>query len=506
MVVSAMGVAIRSAALLAVVVLTACRSADRPDGGAPADALVKSSTTSTTAAQLEGRAMSPLEKELLRHTFERYTGDLAEIKRRKVLRVLTRNNSSNYFITRGEERGFQYELAKSFADELGVRLAVIVPSSRAELEAALLSGEGDLIAAGTTITATRAARVSFTGPVTTSPRVLVVSSTSTKKLETPADLANVRIHLSFRSTTYEALKALEPSLGRPLELVDVPEDCEMEEMIARVAKGEYEATIADQDVAEMSIAGGADVMMKLPLEGNADKAWVLRPDAPELTRVASDFVKRHARDGLIKIYYDRYFRSRRAAKTTVDFEFRADQNGKLSPFDDIFRREGKRVGIDWRLLAAIAFTESRFDPVAKSAWGAVGLMQVLPSSALAVGVAHPEDPAQNIKAGASYFKWLVDRFDEPGLEPRQRIRFALASYNAGLGHIADARVLAEKTHRNPDVWFGNVENALRLKVDRKWHELTRFGYCRAEESIRYVSLVQSSYDVFARHAALEPGE
>jgi membrane-bound lytic murein transglycosylase F len=256
----------------------------------------------------------------------------------------------------------------------------------------------------------------------------------------------------------------------------------------------------------MSIAGGADVMMKLPLEGNADKAWVLRPDAPELTRVASEFVKRHVRDGLIKIYYDRYFRSRRAAKTTADFEFRADQNGKLSPFDDIFRREAKRVGLDWRLLAAIAFTESRFDPVAKSAWGAVGLMQVLPSSALSVGVAHPEDPAQNIRAGASYFKWLIDRFDEPGLEPRQRIRFALAAYNAGLGHIADARLLAEKTHRNPNVWFGNVENALRLKIDRRWHELTRFGYCRAEESIRYVSLVQSSYDVFARHAALEPGE
>ncbi len=479
------------------------RGGDRGDGGA-----VRTTTTSTAArastatttgeAELGGRAMTSFEQELMRHSLDRYTGDLDTIRKKKVLRVLTRNNSSNYFISNGQERGFQYELAKAFADELGVRLAVIVPASRSELEAALLEGEGDLIAAGTTITSTRAQRVRFTAPVRTSRRVLVVSA---KRPRPPqlADLPGLAIHVSFRSTTHDALQALAQKERLTLRLVDVEDDAEMEEMIGRVAAGEYAATVADQDIVDLAIAAGVEVVASLPIEEPTGKGWVLRPDSPELAEAADRFVRLRSKDGLIKIFYDRYFKSARAARVSRDQELRADGDGDISRWDAVFQREGERVGLDWRLLAAVAFCESRFDPDARSPWGAVGLMQILPSTALAHGVTRLEDPAENIRAGASYLKYLVDRFDDPSIEMRQRVRFALASYNTGLGHVFDARALAAKTGKNPAVWFGNVEESLRLKKDRKWHEQTKFGFCRADETIAYVSKVQAAFDVFARH-------
>lgn len=477
------------------------RTSTRAAGTSTLTSTASGAATSTTSAgaELGGRAMTSFEQELMRHSLDRYTGDLETIRKKKVLRVLTRNNSSNYFVRNGQERGFQYELAKAFADELGVRLAVIVPESRGELEAALLEGEGDLIAAGTTITSTRAQRVRFTSPIRTSQRMLVVSAGSKKPAARPADLAALQIHVSFRSTTYEALQALATQERLVLRLVDVVDDVEMEEMIGRVAAGEYEATIADQDIVDLAIAAGAEVKATIPIEAPTGKGWVLRPDSPELAAAADRFVRVHSKDGLIKIFYDRYFKSERAARVSRDQDFRADQDGNLSRWDDTFRREGERVGLDWRLLAAVAFCESRFDPAARSAWGAVGLMQILPSTALEHGVTRLEDPAENIRAGASYLKYLVDRFDDPAIEMRQRVRFALAAYNTGLGHVFDARALAARTGKNPAVWFGHVEESLRLKKDRKWHEQTKFGFCRADETIGYVSKVQSTFDVFARH-------
>lgn len=455
--------------------------------------------TSTTAA-LGSRPMTTFEQELMRHSLLRYAGDLDTIRAKKVLRVLTRNNSSSYFVANGQERGFQYELAKSFADALGVRLTMIVPASRSELEEALLAGEGDLIAADTTITSTRAARLHLSPPLRRARRVVVVPARGPTP-RTPAELRGLPIHVSFRSTTADTLRALEPTLGFALSLVDVPDDVEMEEMIARVAAGDYPATLADEDIVALAIAGGAPVKATVAVGEPLAKGWVVRPDAPQLAAAVDAFVNEHARGGLVKIYYDRYFKRPRGGPRAT---YRADRAGRISRWDELFQQEARAVGVDWRLLAAIAFAESRFDPTVQSPWGAVGLMQVLPSTAREHGVHELTDPAQNIRAGARYYKYLVDRFDDPAIELRQRLRFALAAYNAGLGHVLDARELAARTSRNPGAWFGQVEEALRLKKDRRWHEQTRFGYCRADETIDYVSRVQATFDVFARHVPAAP--
>lgn len=450
---------------------------------------------------------------LTRHTKLIYAGDLEEVKRRGVLRVLTRNNSSSYFIARGRQLGFQYEMARHFADTLGVRLAIVVPSSRAGLIPALLRGEGDLIAAGMTPTPARAKLVTFTPGLFEAQRVVVTHRSIIKRLERAEDLARFEIALSFRQTTYQMAKALEAEIGVPLRLRDVPGNQEMEEMLRRVATGEYEATIVDQNLYELQTALGAPLKKRLKVGAPLSKAWAVRPSAQQLAAAATAFIENSNKDGLSRINYHKYHKARaRHARKAKDLEMRADAEGSISPYDDILQAEGERTGIDWRLLAAVAFAESRFDPTVESRFGAVGLMQVLVSTARHRGglagtdaevVEQLKQPAVNIRVGAGYLKWLLARFDEPDVAPRQQIRFALAAYNVGLGHVADARELAAREGLDPNRWFQHVEEAMRLKKLPKYHETTRYGFCRAEQPIAYVSRIQTRYDAYVRHVTFE---
>lgn len=451
-------------------------------------------------------------EEVLRSSPIRHTGDLDEIRRRGTLRVLTRNNSSHYFILRGEQWGFQYELAQRFAERLGVRLQMVVPADRDSLTEALLGGEGDIIAAGMTITDGRGERVVFSPPVTHARRVVVTHEDIVKRLEAPEDLSRFVLHLNLRSTTFAMAQAYQRRLGLPLLVQDVPPEIEMEEMLRRIGAGEYEASIVDENLVRLEQASGTPVQVRLPIGAAVAKGWAFRPDAPALVAEAGAFVERHQKDGLIRVLYTKYFQpSARLSRQARDFEFRADEEGRISPYDDIFRRVGQETGIDWRLLAALAYSESRFDPAVRSPFGAVGLMQVLPSTAQQVkGIRWPKDvdralldPEFNIRLGAKYLRWLMARFEEAGVQKKQQIRFALAAYNAGLGHVMDARVLATETGLNPNLWFGNVEQAIQLKKDRNWHKKTRFGFCRADQVVNYVRRIQTRFDVYVRHVPFE---
>lgn len=471
-------------------------------------------TASVAASAADLGHSGNLEGVLRESAEERFFGDLPGLKARGVLRVLTRNNSSNYFILRGGEWGFQFELVRAFAEELGLRLEMVVHESRSGLIPALLEGEGDLIAAGTTVTATRAKLVRFTPSVQEFPRVIATHPLTVKPLRSLEDLPAFRLWVNFRSTTYAMALDLEAQLETPLLLHDVPAGVEMEEMLRRVGRGEYEATIVDENLVDLEAGTGAEVASRLQIGPPLPHAWATRPSAIALGRAAASFIERSRKNGLIRVLYQKYFKPEaRLAQKAKDFELRADEEGRLSPFDEHFRRVGREVGIDWRLLAAVAFAESRFDPEAESAFGAHGLMQVRPSTAKEVAKLSGDersiarrlmaDAALNIQVGGAYLAWLMARFDPEGVDRTEQIRFALAAYNVGLGHIRDARALARLTGRDPDKWFGAVEDALRLKEWPRWHARTRFGYCRPQEPIDYVNRVQAAYELYARHVPFE---
>jgi len=167
--------------------------------------------------------------------------------------------------------------------------------------------------------------------------------------------------------------------------------------------------------------------------------------------------------------------------------------GRLSPYDEILKKHSKRYGLDWRLMAAQAYQESLFDPEAESWAGAKGLFQLLPSTGLELGFEDLGDPEAGIQAGVRYMHQILARL-EPRVPLKHRLRFALAAYNAGFGHLQDARRLAAEESLDPDKWFGHTEKAMLLLSQPRYYQRARYGYVRGSETVRYVSEIQNRYD------------
>jgi membrane-bound lytic murein transglycosylase F len=249
--------------------------------------------------------------------------------------------------------------------------------------------------------------------------------------------------------------------------------------------------------AEQAWRDGLEAAFPLPVEGApASKegsraiAFALRKESVKLKGFLDGFVKKMYRGTLYNMWRKRYFEnSHRVLEAKVE---RTEVSGTLSPFDSLFQSYSSQYGMDWRLMAAQAYQESHFDPKLKSWVGAIGLFQVMPATGKSLGFRDLEDPDQGTHAGVMYMQQLVGRF-EPEIPFKHRLRFALASYNAGYGHVQDARRIAKEKGLNPNKWFGNVEKAMLLLAQPEYYRRARYGYCRGTEPVKYVSEIQNRY-------------
>lgn len=423
-----------------------------------------------------------------------HTGDLDEIKKRKVLRVLTRNNASTYFLWRGELLGFDYELVKRFAEEHGLRLEMVVPPSRDDLLTWLSEGKGDIVAASLTVTADRKTRgVAFSRPYNRVSELLVTRSDDLG-LESPQDLRGRKVVVRRSSSYWDTLQGLKAQ-GIDFELSAAPEELETEELINRVAKGEYDLTVADSHILDIELTWRDDVRAAFALGDPRDHGWAVRPENKVLLAAINDFLKKEYRGLFYNITYKKYFKNTKNINRYA--EQRADRraDGSLSPYDSLAREYARRYGFDWRMVVSQMYQESRFDPTAKSWVGALGLMQVMPRTARELGLENLRKPETGLHAGVKYLAWLMERF-EPELEVADRTWFALAAYNAGIGHVHDARRLARQMGWNADKWFGNVENAMLLLSKKKYARGARYGYVRGEEPVKYVRQIRDRYQAY----------
>jgi len=437
------------------------------------------------------------ERVLTEYASENFTGDLAAIRKRGVLRVLTRNNPVTYFLHRGEQHGFEFELARAAAESMGVRLEVVVVPARDLLIPWLKEGKGDVIAASLTVTPERSAEVAFSRPYLFVDEVLVQRSEG-PKLASLAELKGQKVHVRASSSYHSTLQALQKAHG-PFEIVPESEELETEALLEKVAAGEFPFTVADSLLlsAEQAYRDGLEAAFPLPVEGApASKegsraiAFGVRKDAVKLRGFLDDFVKKMYRGTLYNIWRKRYFEnSRRVFEAKVE---RTEVSGTLSPYDTIFQSYSSRYGMDWRLMAAQAYQESRFNPKQKSWVGAIGLFQVMPATGRSLGFRKLEDPDEGTHAGVMYMQQLVNRF-EAEIPFKHRLRFALASYNAGYGHVQDARRIAKEKGWNPNKWFGHVEKAMLLLEKPEYYRRARYGYCRGSEPVKYVSEIQTRY-------------
>lgn len=425
-----------------------------------------------------------------------FNDDFDAIKKRKTLRVITRNNAASYFLWRGELMGFEYDLVKAFTKQHNLRLEIIsAPSHEAQISM-LLEGKGDIIASFLTITEQREKRgVAFSTPHHKSSEI-IVSRADDKSIENVSDLQGRSIYVRKSSAYWETLQALQSS-GLKFNLVAVPENMETEEIIARVASGEYDLTLADNHFLNIELTWRDDIQAALVLGEVRDNAWAMRDNNPKLIAAVNRFIKKQYRSTFYNITYKKYFKNAHKIKKFRTQRIDLNPDGTLSPFDTLVKKYAQQYAFDWRLIVAQMYQESRFNPRAKSWAGARGLMQVMPRTAKEMGITDLKKPELGIKAGVQYLNWARERF-EPELNVKDRIWFTLAAYNAGQGHVKDARRLAKQQGLNPDRWFGNVEKAMLLLTKRKYFKKARHGYVRGIEPVNYVRDIRSRYQAYIR--------
>ncbi|MCE2431846.1 MAG: membrane-bound lytic murein transglycosylase MltF [Candidatus Latescibacteria bacterium] len=432
-----------------------------------------------------------LAHQFTRHRQQTFTDDLTGLKERRRLRMITRNNAMTYFIYRGQQIGFEYELMKRFASQHDLRLEIVIPNSHAELLSYLNEGRGDVVASAMTITEVRQEQAAFTQPYNEVSELVVVHADG-DSIASLQDLAGRTIHVRASSSFYTTLMALQDSI-KGLEIALVPDNVETEDILAGVEEGLYDLTLCDSNLLDIERAYGRRLKAALSIKPTA-LGWAVRKDNSDLLAALNEYIKEEKGGLFFNIMKKRYFKSTRAVARAKD-SMRVGLSGQLSPYDELAKKYASQYGQDWRLITAQMYQESRFDPAAVSWVGAQGLMQVMPSTGEDLGFTDLHEPQESIHAGVKYMHQLINRFDHK-LPMEVRIRFALASYNVGYGHVLDARRLAREMGWDPNRWFGNVEQAMRLLSQPDYYERARYGFCRGGQPVHYVKNIQNFYDAY----------
>lgn len=425
-----------------------------------------------------------------------WTGDFTGMRERRVLRILVPFSRTFYYLDGGQQRGFNYEYGKALEGWLdrthpvaggGAGWQVLfIPVRRDQLLTGLQEGMGDLAAGGLTITKGRSELVAFTEPIARNVNEVLVTGPTSKPLKMLEDLAGREITVRASSSYYEHLLALNEQFMalrlKPMKLVRADEWLEAEDLLEMVDAGLVKSTVVDRYLAELwgQLYRKLKIHEAPAVHTGGEIAWAMRQDSPELRRVMNEFVQEH-RVGTVfgNILVSRYLRDRdRVVNATSTREMR-----KYKQLVGYFRRHGANTRFDYLMLLAQGYQESRLDQRARSAKGAVGVMQLLPSTAAdpAIGITDIDKYAsRNIEAGAKYLRLLADTYlNEDDIDPINRTLMAFAAYNAGPGNLRKFRRLAEKNGHDPDIWFHNVEYTAARLV--------------GQETVRYVANIYKYY-------------
>jgi len=418
---------------------------------------------------------------------------LDRILRTGKITVLTRNNANSYYLYRDQPMGFEYDLAKAFADHLGVRLELKVAERWEGMIPDIQTGEADMIAADLTITAKRLRQVAFSdGYLTT--RQQIITNRYHPGVRSPADLNGQTVHVRRGTSYQERLEELQATgLNIDIRLhVDIP----TEELIRQVAAGEIGITLADEHIAQLNRRYYPRARIVSPVSERQAIGWAVHKKARKLRREMNRFFEQIKDDGTYAEIYDRYFSNLDMFDYVDVRSYHRRLRTRLPSYQAIIEEAAELNNFDWRLIAAQMYQESHFNPAARSHAGAYGLMQLTTQTAKSLGVTDILDPLQNIQAGVLHLKMLYDFFSKAP-EP-DRMSIALAAYNVGQGHLRDARDLARQFNLNPDRW-ASLEQTLPMLRYRKYYKNARYGYCRGTEPIKYIRQIYFYYDILKRH-------
>jgi membrane-bound lytic murein transglycosylase MltF len=434
---------------------------------------------------------------------KRWTGDLDGMRERRAIRALVPYNKTYFFFDGAQPRGITYEALKTFENFVNKKLesgllriqVVFIPVAGDELFTGLVEGRGDIAAGNLTITPERQAVVDFSDPLMQDVREIVITGPTAPRLARLEDLAGRQVHVRRSSSYYESLQVLSKRLqeaGRKaIVLREVDEHLEDEDILEMMNAGLLGITVVDQHKADfwVTVFHKIRAHRDLAVAVGGRIGWAFRKESPQLRALVDEFAVRHPPGStLSNILLRRYLRDNKWVHNPMAqaelWRFRRSVG--------FFRKFSEQYGFDYLMVTAQAYQESRLDQNVRSAAGAVGVMQIKPSTAAAepIGIQDIQRLEPNINAGVKYLRHITDEyFDDPGIDPVNRHLFAFAAYNAGPTRIDELRRKAATWGLDPNRWFGNVERVAARDIGR--------------QTVQYVSNIYKYYIAYTMAAELE---
>ena len=417
---------------------------------------------------------------------------LQQIRELGELVVVTRNSPTTYYQDHGEDAGFEYQLVKLLAQDLGVKLRIQPAFSLEDIFTALTRGDADLAAAGLTLTGEREAQFAYSAPYATI-RPLIVYKAGQKRPRSIADLDQFRLVVLAGSSHASAMAALRETGFPTLEWAEV-DGVDTMALLDLIDSGYADAAVLDSN--DFAVQQSLYPRLKTAFELGSEQelVWYLagNGDAASLQQYIDDFLASIQDNGSLAQLEDIHFGHADTVSRVGSHTFTVNMRSRLPKYRDLIREIAKEYQLDWHLLAAIAYQESHWDPMAESPTGVQGMMMLTNATAQEVGVENRTDPRESLRGGARYFKNMKRRLPRDIQEP-DRTWFALAAYNIGMGHLEDGRVLTERRGGDPHLWQDLMEHLPLLQKSPHYLD-TRYGYARGLEAVTYVQNIRHYYN------------
>ncbi|MCK5776481.1 MAG: transporter substrate-binding domain-containing protein, partial [Bacteroidales bacterium] len=422
------------------------------------------------------------------------------------LTAFTDYNSHGYFLYRGTTMGFQYELLNSFTDYLGIELELITENEFEDALTHINDKEYDVLAMDLAITSDRKKNMLFCDPIYKSKQILVQKLPDNwRKMRTwdeieshllrdAINLQGKKVYIQKGSSFIQRLHNINNETGGEMEIIEV--DKSIDELITEVAKGDITYTVCDSHVAKINKKYHKNIDIETQLGSYSQNlAWAFPLGYDSLVIACNKWLKDYKRSKEFYYVYNKYFKNSRTIMM-ANSEYNSYNGNKLSPFDEIIKEYSEIVNWDWKLLASLIYQESKFDPHAESWAGAFGLMQMMPETAKEFHLTESSTADKQIKAGVKYLQSIDRQLKKHIPDSIERRKFVMASYNVGMAHVLDARRLAEKYDKNPEIWENNVDFYLLNKSKPKYYKdpVVYYGYCRGSEPYKYVNQIYKRFD------------
>lgn len=438
--------------------------------------------------------------DVLRPNTTQATSSLEQIKEKGRLVVIADYNATSYFLYRGTPMGLNYELLRAFSDELGVQLSVTLNTSQETSYNALADGSADIMAVEQPVSQDRNHLNVYTDPLYLASPVLVQRRPS--KVGDQALVKNVKeldkrvIYVEKGSPFLKTLSMLSIESGDVLDIREHPE-YKTEQLINAVSNGEIDVTVAYEPVAKIHQRYHRNLDIQTEMGHGQNLVWLMNQGSDDLLNVFNTWLSGYKKSKKFAILFEKYYYSDRTVNI-VGSELYSVKGGKISLYDNAIRKHSKLLNWDWRLLASLIYRESRFHPEAEAWSGAYGLMQLMPDVAEKYDIDSLSDPDKQIQAGVRYLASLDKQFKDIVPDREERIKFVLAAYNVGLGHVLDARRLAAKNGKNNNIWTNQVDSFLLRKSEPRFYQdkVAYYGYCRGEEPFAFVRDVMEVYHLY----------